>query len=440
LRFQFQIEHFKSHISNHKYQIFVSYQSFIAFRYLTARRRQTAVSVITAIAVAGITLGVAALLVAQALITGFRSDVQEKVLQGTAHLNLLKEDNSGIEDYRNLVKRISDIAGIRTASATFYTPVLMTAGSRMEQAILKGVDMNAGQEANEVFSTTIAGDPSLLTSGDERQSDSEEPTGGIIIGQQLARNLGVGINNFVTAISAQERLTPAGLQTRPRYTRFRVVGIFSYGFYLYDATWAYIALTAAQRLSGSNQTANIIQMKVDDIYAVGEIGEKVRQVAGPGFITTNWQELNRPLFAALQLQHRMIIIFFALLIAIAALNIITTLTMMVIEKHKDIAILRAQGATPRAIRGIFLLQGAIIGVIGAGLGLALGLAVCWIANEYRLISIPAEIYSVSYVTLKVRVLDCTWVALMAILICLLATIYPSRTASRLTPVEGLRYE
>jgi lipoprotein-releasing system permease protein len=418
----------------------LSYESFIAFRYLTARRRQTAVSVITAIAVAGIVLGVAALIVAQALITGFRSDVQEKILQGTAHLNLLKEDNSGIEDYRNLVKRISEVAGVRTASATFYATVLLSTGSRQEHAILKGVDMSAAHEANEVFSTTIAGDPSLLTSADEIQGDSEEPIGGIIIGQQLARSLGVGINNFVTALSVQSRLTPTGLQARPRYTRFRVVGIFSSGFYLYDANWAYIALTAAQRLGGSGQTANLIQMKVDDIYAVGEIGEKVRQVAGPGFITNNWQELNSALFAALQLQHRMIIIFFSLLIAIAALNIITTLTMMVIEKHKDIAILRAQGATPRAIRRIFLLQGAIIGVIGAGLGLALGLAICWFANKYRLISIPAEIYSVSHVTLKVQAFDCTWVALMAILICLLATLYPSRTASRLTPVEGLRYE
>jgi lipoprotein-releasing system permease protein len=418
----------------------MSYESFIAFRYLTARRRQTAVSVITAIAVAGITVGVAALIVAQALITGFRSDVQEKILQGTAHLSLLREDNGGIMGYDDLIKRVSQIAGVRAASATIYTPVLLSAGNNQEQAMLKGVDMSAAPEDNEVFSTIIEGDPSLLTSSAESESDSDGPVERIIVGRQLARILGIRLNSIVTTISVQSRLTPAGLQARPRYTKFRVVGIFASGLYSYDANWAYIDLKAAQSLSGGGQTAKVIQMKVEDIYAVGEIGEKVRRLAGPGFITTNWQELNGSLFAALQLQHLMIIIFFALLIAIAALNIVTTLTMMVIEKNKDIAILRAQGATPRAIRRIFILQGAIIGVIGAGLGLALGLAACWIANKYRLISIPAEIYAVSHVTLRVRAIDCILVALLTIVICLLATLYPSRTAARLTPVEGLRYE
>jgi lipoprotein-releasing system permease protein len=408
----------------------MSYESFIAFRYLTARRRQTAVSVITAIAVAGITLGVAALIVAQALITGFRSDVQEKLLQGTAHLNLLREDNGGIEGYEDLTRRASQIDGVRTASATSYTPVLLSAGNNQEQAMLKGVDLSAGHEANEVFSTIVEGDPSLLTAGAESEGDSSEPIEGIIVGKELSRMLDIRLNSIVTAISLQKRLTPAGLQTRPRHNKFRVVGIFASGFYKFDSEWAYIALKAAK----------VIQMNVEDIYAVGEIGERVRQMAGPGFVTTNWQELNSPLFAALQLQHRMIITFFSLLIAIAALNIITTLTMMVIEKNKDIAILRAQGATPRAIRRIFILQGAIIGVIGAGLGLALGLAVCWIANKYRLISIPAETYAVSHVTLQVSAIDCVAVAVLAIVICLLATLYPSRIASRLTPVEGLRYE
>jgi lipoprotein-releasing system permease protein len=416
----------------------MSYESFIAFRYLTARRRQTAVSVITAIAVAGITLGVAALIVAQALITGFRSEVQEKILQGTAHLSLLREDNGGIEDYNDLIKRITKVEGVREASAIIYTHVLLSLGNNQEVAMLKGIDLNAAHEANEVSSTIIEGDPSLLASADEEQSD--EPVYGIIVGKLLAKTLGIGLNNQVTAISAQSRLTPAGLQTRPRYTKFRVVGIFSSGLYSFDANWAYIALTAAQNLSGSGKTAKVIQITVEDINAVREIGANVLRVAGQGFITNSWQELNQQLFAALELQHRTVVTFFALLIAIAALNIITTLTMTVIEKNKDIAILRAQGATPRAIRRIFLLQGFIIGLIGAGLGLALGLTACWIANKYRLISIPADIYSVSHVTLKVHAIDCIWVTLLAVVICLLATLYPSRTAARLTPVEGLRYE
>jgi lipoprotein-releasing system permease protein len=395
-------------------------------------------------------VGVAALIIAQALITGFRSDVQEKTLQGTAHLNLLKEDNSGIEDYRGLIERISKVEGVRAASATTYAPTLLNHAGRQEQAILKGVDPRAPREANEVFATSVEGDPTLLLGesaaqssnqpGSESQEPVEQPVYGIVIGQQLAKALNVRINDMVTAISAQSRLTPAGVQVRPRYTRFRVVGIFASGLYQYDANWAYVSLTAAQRLSGNGDTAGIIQMKVTDIYAVGKIGERIRQLAGSGFMTTNWQELNGPLFAALQLQHRLVLIFFALLIVIAALNIITALTMMVIEKHKDIAILRAQGATPKAIRKIFILQGAIIGVIGAGLGLALGLTASWVANAYRLVSISAEIYSISHITLKVQTLDCVAVTSLAILICLLATLYPSRTAARLSPVEALRYE
>jgi lipoprotein-releasing system permease protein len=242
----------------------------------------------------------------------------------------------------------------------------------------------------------------------------------------------------VTVISAEPRLTPLGLA--PRYTRFRVIGIFASGLYEYDSKWAYVSLSAAQRLSGSGDAAAVIQMKVDDIYQVQEVGERVRAAAGAGFMTTTWQELNRPLFAALRLQQRVIVVFFVLLIAIAALNIITTLTMMVIEKHRDIAILRVQGATPQSIMRIFMLQGTIIGLFGALLGVGLGLSVSWAANTYQWVSIPAEFYSISHLALRLRPLDCLSVALLAVGISFLATLYPARAASHLMPVEALRYE
>jgi lipoprotein-releasing system permease protein len=427
------------------------YELFIALRYLRARRRQAAVSVITAIAVAGITLGVAALVIAQALITGFRADVQDKVLRGTAHLNLLKRDGGVVENYRELVERVRSAPGVSEASATIYAEVLLSAQGHQEYAVLKGVDLNSPREVKEVFSTVIEGDPTRLNPAppnqppnqppDQSQEEPEEKAlEGIILGKQLAQSMELRVNDVVTAISSQTRLTPVGLQPRPRYTRFRVVGIFSSGLYEYDAKWAYIALPAAQSVKGSGDAAEMIQMKVADIYAVKEIGERVRAIAGRDFTTKDWQELNRQLFAALQLQHFVVYVFFALLIAIAALNIITTLTMMVIEKNRDIAILRAQGSTPRSIRRIFMLQGLVIGLIGATSGLLLGLGLSWLANHYRLISIPAEVYAVSHVTLKVESVDCVRVAVLAVIICLLATIYPARTAARLMPVEGLRHE
>jgi lipoprotein-releasing system permease protein len=413
----------------------VRYEFFIALRYLRARRRQTAISVITGIAVAGLALGVAALIVAQAMVTGFRGDLQERILQGTAHLNLLRDDNSEIEDYQSLTVRMREVPGVRAAAATIYAPVLIGSGDQQEQAVIKGVDLDSPPEASEIFSTVTDGDPRNLG----QPADDPGVLPRVILGRELARILGVEMGDRITAVSAQSRLTPLGVQSRPRYTELEVCGIFASGLYEYDAKWGYVALGTAREMTGG-AGANIIQMKVTDLDDVEATAARIRQVVGEGYITTTWQELNRPLFAALQLQHRVIVIFFALLIAIAALNIITALTMMVMEKNRDIAILRAQGATPRAIQRIFLLQGLIIGIVGSGIGLGLGLLLCGLANRFHLISLPAEIYAVSSITLHARWEDSSWIVLLTLTISLLATLYPSRAASRLTPVEALRYE
>ena len=409
----------------------MTFELFIALRYLRAKRRQATVSVITGVAIAGIAVGVAALLVALALATGFREEVQDKILGGTAHLNLLKPDNSGIENYRELTARLNQVKGVKAATATMYDQVLLSANDRQEPAILKGVDLTTtDKNANEIFATTIEGNPNDLS--------ASTGTDGIIIGKELARIMNLKRGDIVTAYSAKTRLTPVG--TEPLTKEFRVVGFSSSGLYEYDAHWAYVSLAAAQRLNGEGDVAGVIQMKVDDLYAVKEIGQRVVEATGTGFMTQNWQELNRSLFAAFKLQQSLIVVFFSLLIAIAALNIITTLTMAVIEKQGDIAILRAQGATAKSISKIFMWQGVMIGIIGATLGVILGLFLSWLANHYQLISIPAEIYSISYITLKVRAIPCIWIALLAVFISFLATIYPARAASKVQPVEALRYE
>lgn len=420
------------------------FELFIALRYLRARRQQTAVSVITAIAVAGIAVGVAALIVAQSMIHGFRTDVQEKILAGTDHLNLLKEDNSGIENYRELTEKIRQLPGITEASATIYAPVLLAANGNQEQAVLKGVDTASGA-TSDFSSINIEGSSQLTvpvpeTSASSQEEDENVPVEGIIVGQQLAKALGLKLGDHVTTVSAVTRLTPAGMQPRPRYTKFVVKGIFSSGWYQYDSKWAYVTLAATQRLTGNGDTAGVIRMKVNNVDQVKELSTRILNLAGHGIITTDWQELNRPLFAALQLQHRVIIIFFALLIIIAALNIITTFTMMVIEKQRDIAILRAQGTTPQSIRLIFVLQGLLIGLAGSGLGLFFGVSASAIANHYELISIPAEIYSISHITLKLQTWDCFWISILALTISLLATIYPANSAAKQIPAEVLRHD
>jgi lipoprotein-releasing system permease protein len=413
------------------------YELFIALRYLRAKRKQVMISVITIIAIAAVAMGVASLIVVLAMMTGFRQEFQAKILSGTAHLNLSLKERQPIENYRELVQRLSSMPHIRSASATLYQRVLVQGEKDTEGAVLKGVDMSAPRNASEVFQFTVEGDPQSLAEPDT-DPDSGAKIDRMILGRELARIVGLKVGGIATIISPQGHLTPVGLA--PRYRDFKVAGIFASGLSDYDETWAYISLEAAQRLSGTEDVAEVIQMKVDDVDAVKQIGADVLAAVGDEYEVQDWQQLNAPIYSALSYEKYLTGIALLIVIGIAALNIITVLIMIVMEKHKDIAILKSMGATNRSVMYLFMAQGVSIGIVGIIIGVVLGTGFCYFANGHHWIKLPAGAYALDYLPFHATVFDVVIVVAVTIAISFLSTIFPSLSAARLNPVEALRFE
>lgn len=413
------------------------YELFIALRYLRAKRKQVMISVITVIAISAVAAGVASLIIVLGMMSGFRKEFQTKILSGTAHLNLTHKSRRPIEDYRPLVSKLQTLPHIRAASATLYQRVLIQGQKDTTGAVLKGVDMNARPEANEVFQFTVEGDPYSLADP-EMDPETQAKVDQIILGSELARTIGLGIGDVATVISPEGHLTPIGLA--PRYRDFKVAGIFASGLSDYDETWAYISLDAAQRLSSADDVAEVIQMKVDDVDAVKQIGREVLAAVGDDFDVQDWQQLNAPIYSALSYEKYLSGIALLIVIGIAALNIITVLIMIVMEKHRDIAILKAMGATNRSVMYLFMIQGLLIGFVGIVVGVLAGESFCYLANAHRWIKLPAGAYALDYLPFHSGALDMILVAGVTILISFVSTVYPSWSAARLDPVEALRYD
>ncbi len=407
------------------------FELFVALRYLKAKRRQTAISVITVISVVGVAAGVAALVVALAINNGFREALQQKLLGAVADVNLLKVENNGISNYEVLTARLAKTPGVVADAPALYEEILISSRQRSKGAVLKGIDVKREQQVSGVLRHLKSGNAADL---EEKFPDADP----IVLGADLAKSLGVEVGGEVLVTSPQGSLTPFG--TVPKYRRFRVVGIFDSGYYDFDSTWAYTNLDAAQKLFDLRNVASVIEFKLKDIYQAENVAATIRKEAGPGFDTTTWMQQNRSLFRALKLERLVTILTIGLIMLVAALNIFITLAMMVMEKNRDVAVLMSMGAKAKQIAKIFTMHGLLIGGAGTALGLALGYGISWAGQQFRLIPLSADVYSLSFVPFHPRPWDGLWIGAAALAISFLAAIYPARSAAKLQPTEILRYE
>ena len=412
------------------------FEFFVAARYLRAKRRQAVVGVITTISVVGVAVGVASLIIALAITNGMSRDLRDRLVSSTAHVDLMRVQNDGIKNWRDLTDRLRKLPHVTADAPGLYEPVLVGRGSLSGGAYLKGIIPE--------YESTVSGILSHLESGSAAElvpftsaDSADEATPPLVIGYDLANTLDAKVGSTVNVISPQGSLTPYGLI--PKYQRFRIVGIFHSGFYQYDSSFGFVRLKDAQALFGEPDLVSVISFKVDDLYHADRVGREIEAAAGAGFLTTNWMEQNRELFRALRLEQVVTFIVIGLIVCVAALNILIALTMMVMEKTKDIAVLMSLGVRPAQIRRIFLMQGFLISVVGTAFGLVLGYMLSWAGGHYRF-PLSAEIYSIDYLPFAPRLVDGIAVALLSLGVSLLATIYPSSSAAKVLPAEALRYE
>jgi lipoprotein-releasing system permease protein len=423
----------------------MQFELFIAARYLRAKRRQAVIGVITVISIIGVAAGVASLIIALAINNGFRQDLQDRLLGSTSHINLLRIQSDGIRNWEPLLARLEKQPHVIAGAPAIYEQVLISRGARAQGGILKGIIPADERKVSTILDTVKQGSSAALD-----ENPSQSPATGnettaprstlppVVLGKDLADELGASVGSVVTVTSPQGELTPFGIV--PKYKRFKVTGVFASGFFDYDNTWAFIRLSDAQRLFDLSDVVSVLEFKVDDIYKAGAIGRQLEDAAGKGFMSTNWMEQNRAIFHALRLERVVTFITIGLIVFVAALNILISLIMMVMEKTRDIAVLVSMGAKRRQIRRIFMYQGILIGVIGTALGLIAGFALSWAGGHYHLLALSAEVYSIDYVPFAPRPLDGLLVALVAIGVSFIATLYPSWSAASVLPAEALRYE
>ncbi len=413
----------------------MGFEFFISLRYLLAKRRQTFVSLITFISIAGVAVGVTALIVVLAVMNGFHEDLRGRILGITSHVNIGSYGGT-ISDYKQQISEIEKEPGVVGATPFIYAQIMITSGRSVSGAILRGIDPLTASRVIKIQENLIRGNLADLTVPPEEQGNTAYP--GIILGVELANNLGIRTGEYVTIISPVGRLTPMGQV--PKSKLFQVVGIIQSGMFEYDKTLAYADLSVAQQFLGIGDSVTGIEVRVKDIYKAREIGEALKKRLGTSFYVRDWMQMNSSFFSALKLEKVVMFVILTLIILVAAFNIVSSLTMLVMEKGRDIAILKAMGATTASIRKIFVLEGFLIGTSGTLLGIIGGFTLCGLLKRYHFIELPRDVYHISTLPVKMEAFDLITIAFAAICISLLATLYPSRTAAGLDPAEALRYE
>ena len=403
------------------------FELFVAGRYLRAKRKQAVISVVTVISVAGVGAGVMALVIALAINNGFRNTLQRSLLGATAHVMILeKKPEYGIANWRELDPKLLRIPHVVNAAPSLYGIVLASGPMQSAQAVLKGIPLDAAPDMLR-----------HLKEGSFRDLDRTDGLPGIVIGSRLAENTGMLPHSVINIISPQGELTPFG-RTFPRF-RFRVVGIFESGFSDVDSQYAFVSLASAEQVF-SVDTVNAIELHLDDIYQAPQAAAAAEKIVGPKLVATTWMEQLHGILNALKMERIVTAVTIGLIVLIGALNILITLTMMVMEKNRDIAVLMSMGARRAQIRRVFMLQGVLIGAVGTTLGLIAGYTLSFLADHYRWLRLDADVYALSYVPFAPRPLDGLWIAAAALLISFAATLYPATSATRIAPAEALRYE
>ncbi len=408
------------------------FERFVAGRYLRARRKQRVISVITVISIIGVAAGVMALVIALAINNGFRSTLQRNLLGATAHVSILeKEPGYGISDWRSIAARLRSIPGVVNASPGLYGSVFLSGPLQSSGMILKGIPVGEGAPPVDALARLKEG--SL-----ERLREPQRGYPGIILGARLAQATGMTLESVAQVLNPQGELTPFG--PRPVMHRFRVVGIFESGFFDLDSAWAFTSIESAQKALSLPDVVNSIELRLADLDRADEAARAAAPLIGDKLAATTWGEQNGQIWNALRMERNVTVITVGLIQLVAALNILITLVMIVMEKHRDIALLMAMGARERQIRRIFVMQGLFIGAIGTVIGLAAGYTICYFADRYQWLSLDQQVYALSYVPFDPRWIDAIWITAAAMGISFVASIYPARNAARIVPVEMLRYE